>query len=310
MRDMEHFITQHSVLTQNEVAEVKALIAAVAIKDGMAPLGEHVLIHLHHGGDQDAIQLLARNKENALIGYLHLDITDTVAGPAVEVAVEPDARGHGLGTALVKTAETLTSGQSIRLWAHGINTSAHFLASALGYAKVRELWQMRRSLFTSVDPGQVSEGIQIRNFVIGQDEDAWLAANQEIFAHHPDQGAWTKEDLQIRMRETWFDPAGFFLATDLNENIVGFNWTKIHGGHKHGDHQHPEIGEIYVLGVMPQAAGSGLGRALTIRGLEYLRDHGLPAVMLYVEAENLQAIKLYESVGFTHWDTDIMFREQ
>jgi mycothiol synthase len=310
MRGMEHFITQHNALTQNEVAEVKELIAAVAIEDGMSPLGEHVLIHLHHGGDDDAIQLLARNKDNLLIGYLHLDITDSVAGPAVEVAVQPEARGQGLGTALVKTAETLTNGQPIRLWAHGTNTTAHYLANALGYAKVRELWQMRRSLFISVDPCEILNGIKIRNFVIGQDEDAWLAANKEIFAQHPDQGSWTTNDLQIRISESWFDPAGFFLATDENDNIIGFNWTKIHGGHKHGDHQHPEIGEIYVLGVKSEVAGSGLGRALTIRGLEYLREHGLPAVMLYVEAENERAITLYESVGFTHWDTDIMFREK
>ncbi len=307
---MEFFITQHNALTQTEVAEVKALIAAVAIEDGMAPLGEHVLIHLHHGGDQDAIQLLARNQENSLIGYLHLDVTDTVAGPAVEVAVEPEARGQGLGTALVKTAETLTGGAPIRLWAHGLNGTALFLANALGYAKVRELWQMRRSLFTQIESYEVPDGIRIRSFVVGKDEDSWLAANKEIFTLHPDQGSWTNEDLQIRMSESWFDPAGFFLAIDADDNIIGFNWTKIHGGHKHGDHQHPEIGELYVLGVMPTSAGSGLGRALTMRGLEYLRDQGLPAVMLYVEAQNERAIKLYESVGFTHWDTDIMFREK
>lgn len=309
MREMDYFITQHNALTQNEVAQVKALIAAVAIEDGMSPLGEHVLIHLHHGGDQDAIQLLARNRDGNLVGYLHLDVTDTVAGPAVEVAVEPSARGQGLGTSLVKTAETLTSGQPIRLWAHGTNTTAHFLAHSLGYAKVRELWQMRRSLFTHIDETTNPSGFRVRNFVIGEDEDSWLAANREIFSGHPDQGTWTKEDLQVRMSESWFDPAGFFLAIDEGNKIVGFNWTKIHGGHKHGDHQHPEIGEIYVLGVLPNAAGSGLGRALTIRGLEYLRDHGLPAAMLYVEAQNERAIKLYESVGFTHWDTDIMFRE-
>jgi len=307
---MEFFITQHNALTQTEVAEVKALIAAVAIEDGMAPLGEHVLIHLHHGGDQNAIQLLARDKNNSLIGYLHLDTTDSVAGPAVEVAVEPEARGQGLGSALVKKAETLTSGQPIRLWAHGLNGTAHFLAHALGYAKVRELWQMRRSLFTPVDICEVPSAIKIRNFVVGQDESAWLATNAEIFAHHPDQGSWTNEDLQIRISESWFDPAGFFLATDEGDNIVGFNWTKIHGGHKHGEHQHPEIGELYVIGVLPTAGGSGLGRALTIRGLEYLRDQGLPAVMLYVEAQNERAIKLYKSVGFSHWDTDIMFREK
>ncbi len=306
---MESFITQHDSLTQSEVTEIKSLIAVVAIEDGMAPLGEHVLIHLHHGGDEAAIHLLARNERTDLIGYLHLDATDSVAGPAVEVAVEPTARGRGVGTALVKRAEALTEGQPVRLWAHGINATAGHLARALGYEKVRELWQMRRSLFTPIPTATTPSNYTIRNFVIGEDEQAWLQINREVFASHPDQGSWTRADLDIRLSEAWFDVAGFFIATDADENIVGFNWTKIHGGHKHGDHQHPEIGEVYVLGILPSAQGSGLGKALTLRGLEYLRDQGLPAVMLYVEAQNQQAIALYESTGFTHWDTDIMFRE-
>ena len=306
---MQFRISQHSELDPLQIAQIKSLIAEVAIEDGMSPLGEHVLIHLHHGGDKDAIHLLAWDASNNLIGYLHLDITDMVSGPAVEVAVLPSSRGQGVGTALVRNAETLTGGQPIRLWAHGINGTAHLLASTLGYSKIRELWQMRRSLFSEIGPATAAEGITVRTFQPGLDESTWLAINQTVFADHPEQGNWTETDLAVRMTEAWFDPAGFFLALDDRQRIVGFSWTKIHGGHKHGDHQHPEIGEIYVLGVLPELRRSGLGKALTIKSLEYLRDQGLPAAMLYVEAENKTAISLYESVGFTHWDTDIMFRE-
>jgi mycothiol synthase len=64
---------------------------------------------------------------------------------------------------------------------------------------------------------------------------------------------------------------------------------------------------VYVVGVDPAERGTGLGRALTLVGLRYLRGRGLAQVMLYVDETNKAAIGLYESLGFTHWATDVMY---
>jgi mycothiol synthase len=94
--------------------------------------------------------------------------------------------------------------------------------------------------------------------------------------------------------------------------LLGFHWTKVHGevrraGEKLG-HHHDPIGEVYVLGLDPQAQGLGLGRALTVAGLRYLRARGLDQVMLYVDESNVAATALYTRLGFARWSTDVLFR--
>jgi mycothiol synthase len=304
---MQFSIEVCSHLTPQQTARVIQITLDAAIVDEMAPLSEHVLIHLHHGGDSHDEHMIAVDQVGEIQGYLHLDSTDAVEGPVLEVVVNPEARRNGIGKALVQSALDRTGDSRIRLWAHGELSSAYGMAEELGFEKSRELWQMRRSLFAPFPKAQFANELEIRSFEVGVDEDSWLDLNSQVFADHPEQGRMTREDLDVRMSEAWFDPAGFLIAT-RNGKMVGYHWTKVHGGQ--GSHGHSEIGEIYVLGVAPSERGTGLAKALSIRGLEHLRNQRLPAAMLYVDADNKAAIGLYESLGFAHWDTDVMFRKE
>jgi mycothiol synthase len=297
-------------LSDDEAADALALVRRAAEEDGVSPLSEHVLLHLRYGGDPRAKNILLwRNGQ--LAGYGHLDPTDLVEGPAAEMVIDPAFRRHGLGLALGQALLAEAGDSGLRLWAHGELPAAARLARAAGFSRVRALWQMRRSLQSRLGRPQLAEGVSIRTFVTGQDEDAWVALNHRAFARHPEQGAWTRADLDLRERERWFDPDGFFLA-ERDGRLVGFHWTKIHGGRAEtpSDHGHEAIGEVYVVGVDPDERGTGLGRALTLVGLRYLRSRGLAQVMLYVDETNSAAIGLYESLGFTHWDTDVMYSRE
>jgi len=127
--------------------------------------------------------------------------------------------------------------------------------------------------------------------------------NARAFAHHPEQGAWTKADLEMREAEPWFDPEGFFLA-ERDGELAGFHWTKVH---PEGPDGSPE-GEVYVVGVDPGGQGGGLGRALTLVGIRYLQARGLAHVMLYVDEDNTPATRMYTALGFSRRNTDVMYR--
>jgi mycothiol synthase len=297
-------VAEYTRLESSQVAEVGELVAAATDADGVSPLSEHVLLHLRHGGDAEARHLLAK-VDGRLVGYAHLDVTDLVEGSSAEMTVHPGYRRHGLGRALLENLLADTPDGRLRLWAHGEHPGAVALAEAYGFRRSRVLWQMRRSLYAPVPRPEYPPDVTVRTFRVGADEERWLAVNNRAFAHHPDQGRWTLADVRAREAEPWFDPAGFFLAERESE-LVGFHWTKVHGGA--GDHEHEPIGEVYVVGVDPSAQGSGLGTALVLTGLVHLRAAGLAEVMLYVDESNRGAVRVYEKLGFTHWDTDVTFR--
>jgi mycothiol synthase len=287
-------------LSPAQVSGVLALAEAAEAADGVAPLSEHVLLHLRYDTiGRDLI--LTVNDEIA--GYAHLDPSAPGQEPSGELVIHPDHRRRGLGLALAREMIAGADGHPVRIWAHGDLPAAARLARATGFERFRALWQMRRSLRDPVDQPRLPAGHALRSFRPGRDEDEWLSLNRRAFAKHAEQGKWTRHDLELREREPWFDPAGFFIA-ERDGVMAGFHWTKV----TEPADAPASTGEVYVVGVDPGEQGTGLGRALTLAGLRYLRDRGLDQVMLYVDEDNVPAIRMYQALGFTRSRTDAMYR--
>jgi mycothiol synthase len=282
-------------LAEPQVREVLALAEEAARRDGVAPLSEQSLLTLRAGRARALLGL----EGGTVAAYAHLDPVpeEDGGGASGELVVHPDLRRRGHGRALLRALLREARGP-LRVWAHGDLPAAAALAASEGFERVRALFQMRRPFDGDPLPEvSVPDGVRIRTFEVGRDEEAWLRVNGRAFADHPEQGAWTLEDVRARQNEPWFDPEGLFLA-ERDGRVVGFHWTKVH----------PDpIGEVYVVGVDPEAQGLGLGRVLTLVGLHHLRERGLPAVMLYVDESNRAAVRLYESLGFTRHSVDVMY---
>lgn len=259
---------------------VRELVATAAAADGVAALGGHVLEALP-GGDF----LLRTDGEGRLVAVAALSDHD----PA-ELVVLPEARRQGLGRELLQQVLATSNG----VWAHGNLPAARALAESAGLQPTRELLQMARPLNSLPSAPPLPDGVSVRTFVPGQDEEQFLGVNGRAFAWHPEQGRLDLAGLQAEMAQDWFDPAGFFLAVDSADRVLGFHWTKVHPA----DEVAPAIGEVYVIGVDPQSPIRGLGRPLTVTGLQHLAEQGLSTVILYVEGDNAPALKLYRGLDF------------
>jgi mycothiol synthase len=216
----------------------------------------------------------------ALAAMVDADVRAGEAGAAAAAVIEVLARAGDAGADVV-VVDVEPAGES----------HDRALAGA-GLRCTRDLLQLRRPLPLDVDDRGPAPAVTVRPFRPGADDEAWLHVNNRAFAWHPEQGGWHADDLAARRSEPWFDAAGF-LVHEEDGRMAGFCWTKVHVD------EDPPLGEIYVIAVDPAFHGRGLGRALTLAGLDHLTGRGLTVAMLYVEGDNDVALDLYRDLGFT-----------
>lgn len=305
---MTDVVWQHCLSVADAVV-IEELFARVRAVDGLGSVGITI--------EPGTRYLLVRS------GGRPVGVGWRIGHDPAELVVDPEYRRRGIGsrlaTALLDSAPVdsapVESGpldsaplDGAGIWAHGNLAPAVALADSLGLLATRELLQLRRDLVG--EPAvALPDGVRIRTFVPGRDEDAFLGVNARAFAWHPEQGRLDRAGLAAAMAQDWFDADGFFLAVDGSDRLLGFHWTKVHPSDPTPppDGATCPIGEVYVLGVDPDSPVRHLGGPLTEVGLGYLARRGLATVMLYVEADNERALALYHRLGFVHYQSDVVY---
>ena len=260
----------------------RVIAAAVEAHDGVSPLNDSARL------------VLEGNRKGEVItegdGFAVLDDHDET----ILLAVSPGARSRGLGTQLATSA--LKARPSHSFWAFRTTPAAQAIAKKLGLSPARELLRMGHVL-SSAPPAHAPAGYRIRPYQ-PSDAAAVVEVNRIAFAHHPEQGRLTLEDFRALTRQTWFEGAGLLVAVSGDE-IVGFHWTKRHDA---------TAGEVYVIAVLPDHSGGGLGRALLSAGLAHLKAIGCERVELYVEASEERVVAMYQAAGFKTLTVDTNYR--
>lgn len=243
---------------------------------GSPRLNDHLTSDLAHD-ERDGFRAALASVSDALVGYAQASSANDGVVVGV-VTISPDDVApllHGL-------LSMVPADSAVTWWSTEASTST---AVEVGLLPGRRLFRMGRAL-----PIANTTDVVVRPFRVGVDELEWLAVNNAAFAAHGEQGGWDLATLQQREREAWFDADGFLLH-ERDGRLAAFCWTKLHPGAV-------LTGEIYVIAVHPDFHGHGLGRALTVAGLQHLHSAGADAAMLYVDAVNAPAVGLYRALGF------------
>jgi mycothiol synthase len=285
-------------VTPTDLVTVTRLHDDIEAVDGHPSLGEAVWRDLDQPLESVSAGILATDDGRA-VGFAYVYRSDSFSPPhwAAGIVVHPAVRGTtGVEVALLDRAVdhvAAAGGGLVVLWVLEPDDTDDKAAAGAGFRHQRDLLQQRVPLPLGEEPAW-PPGVEVRSFVPGKDDAAWLTVNNRAFADHPEQGGWVEATLERRMAEPWFDPKGFLLAFDA-DGLAGFCWTKVHPA----TDADPELGEIFVIGVDPSRQGSRLGKALVVAGLSYLADGGIRTGMLFVDGDNEAALRLYASLGFT-----------
>src|SRR4051812_14634706 len=172
---------------RGDIAAVSALLDVAESVDGHRPLGEHQWLDLVQGGREGFAGLVAWEPgHDHPVGYAQL--TRGATSWAIEYVIDPHHRDAlaTIGADLLEAALGVVraeGGGHVHLWVNKPTEQHDVAATEAGLIPGRDLYQMRRPL-----PVGEAYDLVTRPFVVGADDEAWLAVNNRAFSWHPEQG--------------------------------------------------------------------------------------------------------------------------
>lgn len=206
-------------------------------------------------------------------------------------ALDPRAARVLVSAAETWAAERAAAGALLHLAAPDQDRRSGPILEELGYRIVRYEFEMRIELDEEPPEPVWPEGIGIRTFRPGEDDEEGWRADNDSFADHwefiPDPFEDWREEV---LGSPHFDPSLFFLPVE-GDAVAGLVYCQLR------DLDGP-VGWIEILGVRRAWRRRGLGLALLHHAFRELRARGATWAGLEVDAENLTgAVRLYERAG-------------
>jgi ribosomal-protein-alanine N-acetyltransferase len=110
----------------------------------------------------------------------------------------------------------------------------------------------------------------------------FAAMDKELFPYSPWSASQYKEEFSSPTRY-------FVVAVDEAQSIIGYAGVFAPGGAE---------ADVLTVGVIPSHRGKGIARHLMALITNWATQQGSIAMMLEVKVDNLEAIRLYESLGY------------
>jgi mycothiol synthase len=257
-------------------------------------------------GVTPAEDLLVAEMDGRLLGYalVHKHLEEAIHRIGVVGIVHPQWRRQGIGTALMQRAEERARAFRrdkplvLEMIARGRVAGVAELALSLGLHPVRYFFYMQCHDLNSRPDPVLPPGVSMRTLDLLRDAEPLLAAYNDGFSDHWGYVPATRDQFQHLFDSPKFHAEDVLLAVTDQGCIAGLCIVLFPQMDPEMLQTNPPV--IDDLAVPHAYRRRGIGRALLLAGMRHIRQRGFGAAALGVDADNPnQALKLYESVGFT-----------
>jgi ribosomal-protein-alanine N-acetyltransferase len=111
----------------------------------------------------------------------------------------------------------------------------------------------------------------------------FVSLDKDLFPYSPWSASQYKEEFSSHTRH-------FVVAVDEQQTIIGYAGIFAPGGAE---------ADVLTVGVIPSHRGKGIARQLMALITDWAKQQGSTAMMLEVKVDNIEAIGLYESLGYS-----------
>ena len=178
-----------------------------------------------------------------------------------------------------------------------------------GFTIARYFFVMHRPLDEPLEEPALPEGFTLSNVAEHPDIDKYVEMHNLAFIDHWAFHPMPPERRAHLLTDPHYNPEGGLIALAEDGTFAAFADCYIDAGYN--ERTGKSEGWVGTLGTRRGYRKLGLGRAMLLAALHWLKSQGLQTGVLDVDADNpTGALRLYESVGFRTVKTEVVYSKE
>ena len=256
-----------------------------------------------HLPERDRWVVAEREAPERLLGYAAVFKPPTTPRADLVGVTHPEARGHGIGTALLRLAladAAALGATDAMLYVNDLDVHVATWAQRRGFAPVSAFTLLVADGASAYPAPTWPAGVTIRPWRGASDIETLVEASNRCYA-----GLWGHNVTTAEEWSRWLpemDTGGIFFLFAEQRGLIGIVRASRQA------HEGRTVGVVDAPGVVAEARGDGLYRPLLLHAIAWLAEERPTEIKIESWGDNSAVIAQYRDLGFSETRRETLYR--